>query len=207
MYEIIGYAASVLIAVSLMMSSIIKLRILNLSGAFTFTVYGYLIGSMPVLLLNALIVGINIYYLFVILSAKEYFKLLGIDPGSEYLRHFLKFYENEIKKFNPAFEYIQTEKQKIYFMLRNLIPAGLFIVEIIEEGVAEVKLDFVIPGYRDFKTGKFIFYKKRNIFTDNGITKIITRAGTERHRQYLQKMGFEKTGRSEGAEWYALTLG
>ena len=36
-YEIIGYVASVLVAVSLMMSKIVQLRIVNLIGAATFS--------------------------------------------------------------------------------------------------------------------------------------------------------------------------
>ena len=61
--EIVGYVASVLVAVSLMMSSILKLRIINLVGSAAFTVYGLLIGAYPVAAVNLLIVFINLYYL------------------------------------------------------------------------------------------------------------------------------------------------
>jgi hypothetical protein len=40
-YELIGYAGSILIVISLAMSSIIKLRVINLMGAITFGVYGF----------------------------------------------------------------------------------------------------------------------------------------------------------------------
>jgi len=203
-YESIGYVASLLIAVSLMMSSVLKLRIINLAGAITFTIYGFLIGAMPIVFLNLLIVGINSYYLYTIFSAKEYFKILEEDPGSEYLNHFLEYYKLEIEKFNPGFSYEPLSDQKIYFMLRNLIPAGLFIIKLKEEGVAEILLDFVIPGYRDFKTGKFIYYKKRNLFIDKGISRIVARADTDRHKHYLLKMGFNKTASKQGSEWYTL---
>ncbi len=203
-YEVVGYLASVLVAVSLMMSSVIKLRIINMAGACTFIIYGFLIGSMPVALLNTLIVAINLYYLYHIFRAKEYFTILEEDPNSEYLKHFLKFYKKEIEKYNPGFEYVPSPDQHIYFMLRNLIPAGLCIVELRKDGVAEIQLDFVIPGYRDFKTGKFIYYDKRKLFTDNGIKKVVTRTDNDRHKHYLQKMGFVKTGQSHEAEWYTL---
>jgi len=63
-YELIGYAASLLVAISLMMSAIVKLRVVNMIGAFTFAIYGVLIGSIPVAAMNGFIVLINIYFLF-----------------------------------------------------------------------------------------------------------------------------------------------
>ena len=48
-YELIGYLGSALIVVSLAMSSIIRLRIVNLAGAVVFSFYGVLIGSIPVI--------------------------------------------------------------------------------------------------------------------------------------------------------------
>jgi hypothetical protein len=62
-YEITGYIASVLVAISLMMSSIIKLRVINLFGAALFTLYGLLIGAYPVAVMNLFIVLIDLYYL------------------------------------------------------------------------------------------------------------------------------------------------
>lgn len=43
--ELIGYSAYLLIAISLMMSSILRLRIINSLGAVTFVVYGLAIGA------------------------------------------------------------------------------------------------------------------------------------------------------------------
>jgi hypothetical protein len=80
--ELIGYVASVLVALSLMMSSILRLRLINMVGAMVFAVYGLLIGSMPVAAVNTFIVGINVYYLWRIFGAREYFRVLRITPDS-----------------------------------------------------------------------------------------------------------------------------
>ena len=61
--EIIGYAASILVAISLTMSQILKLRIYNLIGALAFCIYGFLIPAYPIFFVNGFIVCINIYYL------------------------------------------------------------------------------------------------------------------------------------------------
>lgn len=61
--EILGYVASILIAISLMMESVRKLRIINFIGAALLGTYGLLIDSMPVMLVNYFIALTNIYYL------------------------------------------------------------------------------------------------------------------------------------------------
>ena len=61
--ELIGYLGSILVAVSLMMKSLLRLRIINLIGALFFTIYGVLLGAYPVAFLNGIIVCIDLYYL------------------------------------------------------------------------------------------------------------------------------------------------
>jgi len=61
--EFLGYLASTLVAISLMMRSLTKLRVINLSGSLLFTIYGFSIGAYPVAALNAFIVLVNIFYL------------------------------------------------------------------------------------------------------------------------------------------------
>lgn len=62
-WEWVGYLASVLVAISLMMSNIKKLRWWNLLGAGLFVAYGLAINALPVALVNFFIVLIDIYYL------------------------------------------------------------------------------------------------------------------------------------------------
>lgn len=59
-----GYMASGFVAISLMMESITKLRILNFIGAMLFGTYGLLIEALPVMLLNYFIAMTNVYYLW-----------------------------------------------------------------------------------------------------------------------------------------------
>ena len=62
--EIIGYTASFIVLVSFLMTDISKLRIINSIGCVMFVAYGILLNfSIPIILTNVAIVGINIYYL------------------------------------------------------------------------------------------------------------------------------------------------
>ena len=64
MTEIIGYIASAIVLISFLMKNIIKLRIINTIGCLIFIVYGVLLNfSIPIIITNSVIVGINVYFL------------------------------------------------------------------------------------------------------------------------------------------------
>ncbi len=125
--EWLGYAASAIILVSLIMSSVKRLRWINLAGSAVFAVYGFLIGSIPVAVMNIGIVVINIYYLAQMYGQKEYFKILNVGRESEYLKSFLSFYEREIDKFTNFDANAIEHSQVRFFILRNMVVAGVFI--------------------------------------------------------------------------------
>jgi hypothetical protein len=75
------------------------------------------------------------------------------------------------------------------FVLRNTIPAGLVISEYSDDDSIHVRLDYAIPGYRDFKMGKYVF---NEIFKHKKVKNIYSDPGNEKHESYLRKMGFEK---------------
>jgi hypothetical protein len=193
LYELIGYLASFLVAISLMMSQIIRLRIVNLLGALTFSAYGFLIGSLPVALMNAFIVGINIYYLAGMLKMKSFFKILKVDARDEYLRYFLDFYIDDIRNFQPDAPAQPTSGSFNMFVLRDMIPAGLLSGRITAPGVLTVDIDYVISKFRDFKIAKFMYIDQKERFKAEGIREIYTFAFVPTHVQYLKKIGFVET--------------
>ncbi|GGP92592.1 YgjV family protein [Shewanella ulleungensis] len=71
MIEVLGYAASVMVAISLMMKDIILLRCLNFLGCSFFVAYGYSIEAWPVAGMNAFVACINIYHLVKIYRNKQ----------------------------------------------------------------------------------------------------------------------------------------
>ena len=61
--EIFGYVGTALIILSMMMKSIVKLRILNITGAVITVIYSIICRAWPVVLLNAALTVINSYHL------------------------------------------------------------------------------------------------------------------------------------------------
>ena len=188
----IGYLASIIIAISMMMSSILKFRWINLIGALTFSTYGFLIGAWPVGFLNAFIALVDIYYLYSIYSKKEVFEILEVRADNRYLLRFLQFHEKEIQHFCPGFTYQPELNTVSFFVLRNMAVAGVFLAHRKEDHCLSVGLDFVLPEYRDFKNGKYIYLRLRNRFIKKGFTKVIAEGKSEKYSDYLSKLGFEK---------------
>ncbi|TFG66856.1 MAG: hypothetical protein E4H28_00470, partial [Gemmatimonadales bacterium] len=130
LYLLIGYMGSALVVTSLAMQSILRLRIIGLAGAFVFTTYGVLISAWPVVLTNVVIVVIHLHFLREILTAKEYFRILEVGQESLYLKYFLECHCDEIEAIWPGFCLRPSEPQLTLFILRDLVPAGLFIAEV-----------------------------------------------------------------------------
>lgn len=198
--ELFGYVASVMVAVSLMMSNILRLRILNAVGALTFAIYGYMVGAYPVLAVNGWIFLVDIYYLYRMMNEKDYFKLLeGIEHDSSYLLNFIDFYKDDILRFAPDFDPQRLEKPEIVFILRNLVPAGVFIFcKKEKEKVIDIVLDYTIPAYRDMKNTSFFLFDKKEHFRELGFEKYITRTSVKEHSRYLKKMKFKLVNKDQG---------
>ena len=61
--EWVGYAASICISISLLMTDMFKLRIINSIGCILFVIYGFSIKAYPVGGINLFIFFVNIYFI------------------------------------------------------------------------------------------------------------------------------------------------
>jgi hypothetical protein len=192
--ELIGYLASGLIVLSLLMASVLKLRVINLIGAVVFTAYGVLIGSTPVIVTNAAIVLIDVYYLVLMLrdrSRDTYFEVLEVDPASPLLRRFVEHYRRDIANSQPSFTGVRDD-HLAWMVLREAIPVGVVLA--CPEGTeARIELDYVVPAHRDFTPGS-VLYGESGVFRDRGLTSVSTTGDTDLHRSYLEQMDFDRDG-------------
>ena len=93
----------------------------------------------------------------------------------------------------------------IIFVLRDLVPAGLFIGERGEQGEFRVFLDFVIPSYRDFKIGQYLYHQSQ-FFQQHRIRKLTSTPQNGDHAKYLKRMGFQQETNEEGNLVCSLSL-
>jgi hypothetical protein len=206
-YELLGYLASLLVAVSLMMRSVVRLRIINLLGAVCFSIYGLLIGSAPVAGMNAFIVGINIVQLWRLARSRTAFAVVEAGAEEPFLQAFLRHYAEDLRHFFPGLNPLTLAGRQFYLVLRDAMPVGVVITEAQPacEGETACRLDiladYVIPGYRDLRPGQFFYSQSLPALKQRGIRSLRCVPGPQEHRRYLEKMGFRQQG-----EWMELGI-
>lgn len=205
--EAVGYLASALIVLSITQKSILKLRVLGLAGSLVFLVYSVAIEAYPIAVVNTIAAGIHTWYLRQLIQHKdELFRILHVDPESPYLLDFLEFYRDEIQgRFQPEFVYKPSADLVTAFILRDMVPAGLLIGERQQDGTFKVDLDFVVPQYRDFKIGSFVYSADSALLTDISPTCVWANASNLDHAKYLRRMGFGECPDTPGR--YEILLG
>lgn len=129
--EIIGYVASAFVAISLVMVSILKLRVLNLIGAFTFVIYGIFISSIPIIVTNSFITIVDLYFLINMLKKDtSEFTYLEIGERRKYkLIDYINNFIDDIKKHYPLFNFNMLDKAfegfgRVYLALRGFKVVG-----------------------------------------------------------------------------------
>ncbi len=191
-----GTLSSVVVAISLMMKNLRRLRLLNLAGSAMFSAYGAAIGSVPVFALNLFIVGIDAWYLAKMRRERSAFSLLHADIArSEYLSGFLDFYAKDIARFAPEFGRDQPEGSRAVFVLRDMMPAGLVIYRPIGDGIIELALDYAPPQWRDYKSAEYFFAAAARDIAGGAPAIFRARASARAHVAYLERMGFAKADR------------
>lgn len=193
--EVIGYVGSLLVAVSLSMQSVVRLRWINLVGAAFFALYGWLIGAMPILVVNGYIAVMDAYYLWQIHRQSDFFTLEPLSEiGDLFFLRFMRFHEKDIVSYFPQAFQDTFGPDDTWLLFRNMMPAGIFAIVPESEGKAVILMDYVIPAFRDFQFGRFIFEHKREYFRSRHIHTLEAWTSVPAHQTYLESLGFITTG-------------
>lgn len=189
MTELIGYIASALVAVSLLTSNVLRLRILNLVGAVVFVVYAALVHAWPVLIVNLFVSCIDLWHIISLKSKRDVFKLMDAKAGDPLVANFLAYHARGIWQFFPDFDIQKLKDPRCVFILRNLLPVGLFVYTE-ESPDIRVHLDYVAEDYRDLKSARFLFNRSRGAGAFSGFESFVATSGSRRHTEYLLRVGF-----------------
>lgn len=190
--DIVGYVASALIAASFMMKSLVKLRWVSLVGSVVFVAYGVLIGAWPVAITNAIVAVANVVRLRKELGSSSAITAVPMRPESPFLKDYLAANALDIANSQPDY-HPSPGDTFIRLVNREGLPAGVLIGEPAGKELL-VKLDYVTPAYRDSLGAKWLFGPGRATFTDAGFTRLVARAHTSVHRNYLELVGFRREG-------------
>lgn len=191
-YELIGYVGSALIVLSLMMRSLLRLRVINLIGAAVFTVYGVLIAAPPVWVVNGAIVLIDVYELRRLLrAAPSRVGVVEVGADDRYLQHLLEQLEDDIRRFVPSYDGVR-EAHRAFIVTRELAPAAIVLARPGHgPGEVLVDLDYALPAYRDLASGRFVYAPDGLLARRFDADHVLVTQGAPEHVRYLRRMGFE----------------
>ncbi len=184
--EVVGYIGSALVLVSFLMTSVVRLRIVNMAGSLISFTYAMIIGSYPLALMNIALVFINLYFLWKVKHAKKDYVLVETAPEDPVLSHFLSTYRDDIEKCFPGID-LEQHKDYACLILCGDAPAGLVLGDRNEERL-DLVLDYSLPRYRDYSLGAYL----REALPKKGIRELRYAGPTENHMKYLEKMNFTK---------------
>ena len=124
--ELIGYFGSLLVVVSMLMTSVIKLRIINTVGSLIFTVYALIIKSYPTALMNFSLVLINVYNLYRLLKVQKDYSVVPVSADEAFYQYFLNRFEKNIRRFFPNFDR-NAQYSRMYMICCKTDAAGILL--------------------------------------------------------------------------------
>ena len=171
--QLIGYFSTLLILISFLMTSVVKLRLLNLAGA----------------IMNIGLCLINIYFLIRLARSKSLTTMLPIKTDHAYLKTFLDFYKDDIRTYFPNFSPDSSVDDTAYFVYYDMNPVGLILGRQTGDRVLDISLDYTIPKYRDASVGRYLY---PHLLGQEGFSALEFRGASEKHEKYLRKIGFRQ---------------
>lgn len=184
--DMIGYLGSALVVVSMLMTSVIKLRVINTIGSCIFAAYACIIHSYPTAIMNFCLVAINVYNLIHILKKDQHYDLIDGNADETFVTYILNHYKEDIKIFFPDFHMNPVDIDIAYIVCADAIPAGVFLGRRTDRNTVEIILDYSTPAYRDCSVGTYLYSK----LPMKGIHRLIYAGRGEKHKSYLLKVGF-----------------
>ncbi len=187
-WEIVGWAGSVLVVVSLMVPSVRRFRVLNLAGSLIATVYNVVFGIWPYAAMNAVIAIIDIYWLLKLRSDRaRHYRICPVEPGCGLVADFLDRHGEGIREAYPQFDAAVPGGAQAFLTLFEDEVIGLFIFDV-EDGDGVVLIDYVTQRFRDLKPGRTL-YADPAIRT-RGVGRLVVDPAVMADPAYFVKQGF-----------------
>lgn len=183
--EIFGYIGTALVIISMMMTSVLKLRIINMCGGSISLIYAILCNTWPVVVLNACIICINLFHTIRQIRRNDRYGHVIANKHDATVAYFLSHYEKDIRKFYPDYSLQSHENSETHVIFASGEMVGI-LIGTREADNYRIDIDYVIPRYRSVELGKFIF----SVFKKHGISTLTAADTHEKHTKYLKKLGF-----------------
>lgn len=198
--QALGWIGSAVLVISLLQTRVMRFRVLNLASCVVLIVFNAAIGVWPMAAMNVVLVGINIWAITRLLRDRHdsrAYDAVAIGTGEPLLRHLLARHAADVAAFNPDLPADVGALADHAFV----VSTGDQVVGIVlskdgaQEGEQLVVLDYVLPAFRDFTPGEFVF-RPDGPFAALGTRRVVASPGMTSSERYLRAIGFvEEDGR------------
>ncbi len=193
-WSIIGWGGSALVVWSLLQTRILRLRLLNLIGCVILVGFNAVVGVWPMVGMNAVLAVINVVHLWRLLRHRHddaEYQVLPVNSADAYLGYILERHQKDITRFNPGFTLAASPYA--FLVQHGDRTVGVVLAHDAGTGRAQIDLDYVVPKYRDFTPGEFV-YRRSDVFTDQGFHQVIAPPRMRDSTPYLKNLGFHREG-------------
>ncbi len=197
--EVIGWASTVLVVVSLTQARVLRFRWLNLVGSTLAVVYNAALAIWPFAAMNLVIAFINVYWLRRLLSERHdpsAYSVIEVSPTDGYLQHVLGVHLDDIHRFQPSYAVPADDGSRFAFLVqREAETVGAVVVRNEGDGQGLVELDYVTERFRDCSPGEFV-YGTSGVFDEHGLRRLVAAPELAHWSDYLTRVGFRRDGDS-----------
>lgn len=186
MIEVFGYIGSALVVVSMLMSSIVKLRVINTIGSIISGIYAVICGAFPLALMNFCLITINAVSLYKLLRTKQSYDLVAGNADDAMAAYLIKRYTEDIRAYFPDLDRYDLDGKRLYMVCCDGAPAGILLGEE-KDGVFDVLIDYSTPAYRDCSVGAYLYSR---LPSEHIKALRFSQKATDTHIAYMKKMGF-----------------
>lgn len=193
--DVLGWGGSALLVFSLLQTRVLRFRVLNGVASAVLLVFNALIEVWPMVGLNVVLTAINAWYVLKLLRSRHEpssYDVVEVHPAEGYVRHVLRDFERDIRQFNPGFSPAEAQAAEFGFLiLTGTETVGLVLARDAGRDTVQVSLDYVLPKYRDFTPGEFV-YRRGGPFAARGFRRVIAPPSMLGAEAYLTRIGFRR---------------
>jgi len=190
---VFGWIASALLVVSVLQTKFLRFRIVNSIASLLLVIYNACLGVWPQVAMNAALVIINI--VFIVRSTRSQREstafTFAVEPAtSELVGWFLARHGEDVATFHPKLAtQLDTDGAQAAVLFHEDEAMGLTAFCPDGQGGTQLLADYVVPRFRDFAPGEFVF-SAAGPLRQAGATSIWISDPTESMQSYLTTMGF-----------------
>ena len=200
-WEVVGWAGSVLVVVSLMQARVWRFRVMNLAGAVLATAYNAVFGIWAFAAMNGAIAVIDVYWLWRLRRERSdaaVYAVVEVASDDAYLRHVLAVHADDVARHRTVPAEVVGEAladgphgELAFLVVRGDETVGVVLVRVEDDGTGTVLLDWVTPRFRDFTPGEFV-YRDSDVFARHGLRRLVVPTAPAGAVAYLERVGFRR---------------